>query len=149
MDIQAATPEMASVLTELIWKSKSHWGYNDKMMQLWKEQLTITEKDIEENIFEVAYEGNELLGFYSVNRKVNELDNMWVIPERIWEGVGRYLFERMCERIEEEGIKVISIMSDPHSDGFYEAMGAVEIEKIESVPPGRVLTKFEFTRRKA
>jgi len=59
------------------------------------------------------------------------------------------LTERMCQRMKEEGIHKITIISDPHADGFYTAMGAIENGKTESVPAGRFLTKFKFTLSEA
>jgi len=135
---------MDSALTELALRSKSHWRYTEDLMDLWKDQLKISKEFIEKNIVEVAYENDSPIGFYSINRSDAEVDNMWVIPEKIGQGVGRLLFNRMCQKMKEEGIHEITIISDPHADGFYTAMGAEENGKTESVPAGRFLSKFKF-----
>ena len=140
-----ADPSMDSALTELTLRSKSHWGYTDDLMDLWRDQLKISKEFIEKNIVEVAYENDSPIGFYSINRTDSEVDNMWVIPEKIGQGVGRLLFNRMCQKMKEEGIHEITIISDPHADGFYTAMGAIENGKTESGPAGRFLSRFKFS----
>ena len=149
MEIQPATKGMEPILTELAHKSKSYWGYGSRLMELWSEQLTIKPDYLEENIVDVVYEGNQAIGFYSINRGSCELEDFWVDPKNIGSGIGELMFLEVMKKMRENNIQQLIIISDPHASGFYEKMGAVNIGEVESVPSGRTLPKFIFHLTKA
>jgi GNAT superfamily N-acetyltransferase len=149
MKIKPATRDMASTLTELVFRSKSYWGYENNLMKLWKEQLKISPEYIEKNIVDVAYIEGKEAGFFSINIEDRELEDFWVDPEYMGKGVGRGMFKEVRQRMEELSISEITIISDPNALAFYEKMGAQIIGESESVPPGRKLPKLKFTLKKA
>ena len=49
MQIIRATNTDAIDLTELTIRSKAHWGYDKKLVEAWRDELTITQKYVQEN----------------------------------------------------------------------------------------------------
>lgn len=144
IDIVPALPEMARTLSDLAWRAKSHWGYPETWMEAWKSDLTLSPEFIRDNLVEVALKPEGLLGFYAIDVFHCELEHMWIDPAHVGQGVGRHLFQRINAILRDAEISSLTIISDPHADGFYAAMGATPVGAVESLPRGRYLTKFSF-----
>lgn len=86
-----------------------------------------------------AYEGNQLLGFVSLNRnifgetaKYMLLDSMFVTYEARGRGLGHRLFNKCCEAAKESGADKLYICaaSAEETIAFYRACGCVEAVEI-------------------
>ncbi len=137
MEISRAVPQDAGELTEIALAAKRHWGYPERWIELWREALTITPRLAAEGEVWVAEEGGRKLGFYALSASGRELEHLWVVPERIGEGVGQSLFSHALSRAAELGAETILIESDPNAEGFYARMGAVKIGERVSELDGR------------
>ncbi len=124
--IRRAQPEDAPILTEIAHLAKRSWGYPDHWIQLWQYSLTIEPDYIRNNPVYLAYQGDEILGFYalSTSNEIIELDHLWIRPEVMRQGIGRALFVDALSRTAEAGKTRLSIQADPHAEGFYVQMGA-------------------------
>lgn len=142
--MESASPDMAARLTDLALRSKRHWGYSDDLIALWRSDLVITPDLFETNLVEVAMADNAMLGFYSIHQTGHEVENFWVIPEKIGTGLGRWMFEQMILTMRAQQIDSVTIVSDPHAAGFYAHMGARPIGASPSVPVGRMLPVFRY-----
>jgi GNAT superfamily N-acetyltransferase len=76
-------------------KSKAHWGYTPEQLANWWNQLTLDAEDLASRPAFAAVGPAGPVGFYTLRPGGDawELDNLWVIPECIGQGVGRMLFE--------------------------------------------------------
>jgi GNAT superfamily N-acetyltransferase len=138
-EIQRALQGDASVLTRIAFAAKAHWGYPERWMERWRDDLTITPEFIRRNEVHVAIAEGEQAGFYALvgkGRRV-ELEHLWVLPERMGEGVGRALFEHALRTAASLGAGVVGIEADPNAEGFYKRMGASHVGEIVYEIDGR------------
>lgn len=131
--IVRARPAHAVRLTQIAHAAKSYWGYPAQWIELWHNQLTITEAYIEANEVYVAVDADSvILGFYALGGEGEKrtLEHLWVQPQSFGAGVGRRLFTHAVARARALGAEVIEIESDPHAEGFYHRMGAETIGEV-------------------
>lgn len=123
--VSPACPEDATALTRVAHAAKSHWGYPDRWMTLWRSQLTIQAQDLAAQPAFVARDGDRLLGFCAVSLRgdLASLEHLWVLPEAMGCGVGRALFEQAVAFARRQGAMALEVESDPHAIGFYQRMG--------------------------
>lgn len=125
MQIQKARPNQAATLTRIALAAKRHWGYPERLIEIWTPLLTFMPTDLTQADFFVAKVDDEIVGFYSLTaaglRAV--LENLWVLPA-MGQGIGRGLFEHALVRARELGCSTLEIEADPNAVGFYEKMGA-------------------------
>lgn len=152
MKIRRAEPAESEALSELAFRSKAHWGYSDEFMAACRDELTLTPEQIASGDVWVAEDPAALEGFYAT-RKVSpdtqELDALFVAPDRIGTGIGRALMQHALERFgAAPELNRLVIQADPNAAPFYEAAGAVLIgqEPSDSIP-GRMLPLYEIDKR--
>ena len=129
--ILRAYPEDADQLTQITIAAKRHWNYPEKWMQLWIPFLTISPEYISENETWMMVVENKPVAYYSLKQDLGELwlDNLWILPEHIGQGIGRSLFEHALERSRSRGSSNLKIEADPNAQGFYEKMGARKVDQ--------------------
>ena len=129
-------------LTEICVESKRHWGYPEYLIDIWRDELTITPRYIRHhNILKITDEHNEILGFGAIN-SVNgnglyEIDHLWVLPKYIGKRIGKVLLERLEEIAGPD--KTIRVVSDPNAMSFYQNYGYHKVGEVKSKPDGRTL----------
>ena len=93
--IRRACPAEASVLSALALRSKAHWGYDADFLAACRDDLTLTEDDIETSTVYLI-DGEALpSGFYRLllqDGSVAELDALFVEPAAMGQGVGKRLW---------------------------------------------------------
>ncbi|MCG8310295.1 MAG: GNAT family N-acetyltransferase [Cytophagales bacterium] len=129
-------------LTDICFKSNKHWGYPDYLIDLWKDELTITPRYIRNhNIIKVQNEHYEILGFgviESLNGNgVYEILHLWVLPEYMDKNIGRLLLEKLEQNAGPH--KTIKVVSDPNVMSFYQDCGYQKVGEVKSRPDGRKL----------
>jgi GNAT superfamily N-acetyltransferase len=126
LKIVAATPGLATALSEVAQRSKATWGYPTRWMVLWRPVLTITPQFIAEHPVFVAMEAGTIVGFYAlgIDGSSGSLEHLWVLPQAIGQGVGRALWHHALEELARQGVKTLEIIADPNAEGFYLRMGA-------------------------
>jgi GNAT superfamily N-acetyltransferase len=139
--IQAACPTDAQRLTAIAHAAKRHWGYSDELIALWGADLTLTPEFIANHPVFCAVRNGEIAGFYALSCQENacELEHMWVEPAHIGTGVGACLFQHAVQTVRSLGRSALTIVSDPHAEGFYRRMGARRVGEAPSRPKGRTL----------
>jgi GNAT superfamily N-acetyltransferase len=146
--IQRAKPEHAKELTALTIASKRHWNYPESWIQAWLPSLTITSEYILANETWAAVDGETCVAYCSLKQDSESLwlDNLWILPEFMGQGIGRELFHHALERGLSLGAATLKIESDPNAQDFYEKMGARKIGERHSVVEGqpRVLPVMEI-----
>ncbi|HET8528610.1 MAG TPA: GNAT family N-acetyltransferase [Gaiellaceae bacterium] len=113
--------------------AKGHWGYDAQLVAGWAAEMALPDEPI------LAERDGIVVGWASVERRgdVLWLEDLWVEPAAMGQGVGRELFERAralgagCGRMEWE--------ADPNAVPFYERMGASYVRDSDPSEWGRVL----------
>jgi GNAT superfamily N-acetyltransferase len=129
IDFRRARSSEADQLTAIAISAKRYWGYPDRWIDLWREQLTLTAEYIEAAEVVVAYIDQEIVGFYAVidTGSIWTLDHLWVQPNSIGRGVGRRLLQHAIDRAKQRGAQSIEIEADPNAEGFYQHLGAQRV----------------------
>lgn len=148
LQIHRARPEQAETLTQIAQTAKAYWGYPERWMELWKPQLTFSSDYFEENESWVAEMDQRPIGFYTLLEKEGNawLENLWVSPDMIGQGVGKRLFLHALELSRQRGFVSLRLEADPNATGFYEKMGMKKIGERESEIEGqpRILPIMEI-----
>ena len=133
MIVREALLEEAKELSNLALFSKATWSYSEEFIQACKEDLTITEQYIKNNYVYVLEEKQEIIGFFSFQRKEAEsLDFLYLDPKYKGKGYGRILWESVIQKATALNMKSFTIDSDPNAKGYYIKMGAKLIGEIPS-----------------
>jgi GNAT superfamily N-acetyltransferase len=150
VNIRPAIPGQAQVLTSIAIKAKGHWGYSEQQLAFWSsESLSVSPEYVAANLVWVASVDSQPVAFAALKKEGAEtiLDHLWVLPERIGQGIGRELFLHLAQHLKGMDCREFLFTSDPHADGFYYKMGAEKIGDWHSGFQGRVLTKFRYRVR--
>ena len=125
ISIRLAKPEEADVLSQIAIPAKGYWKYPEHWMELWRPQLMLTLKYVEQNESWVAEEGGISIAFYTLQEKDGKawLDNLFVLPTYIGKGLGKKLFLHAVELARDRGYKFLQLEAEPNAIGFYEKMG--------------------------
>jgi N-acetylglutamate synthase-like GNAT family acetyltransferase len=147
MTLRSARPDEAEVLTELVMRSKAHWGYSDEFMESCRKELTIRADDVLASRMTVAEAEGRVVAVATLEGEPpeGELGSLFVDPGMIGKGVGRRLLQHMLETARGIGIRTVVLDADPHAEPFYEAMGFVRVGVVPSGSiPGRTLNRYAF-----
>jgi len=146
--IRRARPEEAGALTDLVMRSKAHWGYDDDFMALCLPELTVQPAAIAADevwVAEEAAEGDAPSGILELvpGRDAVELRLIFVAPERMGRGIGAALWRHAEHRTRALGGTAIELDADPNAVPFYERMGmAIVGERPSGSIPGRRLPRM-------
>lgn len=135
LKIEKAKRTEAVQMTELALLSKSHWKYEAKQIEKWRDELTLTEKDIDKKQVYKLVNGDKLIGFYAYYPENNtdiKLDYLFVAPEYIGQGFGKKLLLDFLKRIKKTTFERVILEADPNAEKFYERMGFQVIGKCKS-----------------
>jgi len=142
MLIKKSEPKYHSELSELAKKSKRFWGYSDEWMDLWDEDLTLTEEYIATNeVWHLESESKDIIGFYSFYREDEDavrLDFLFVKPEYIGGGYGKLLLDHFLSQVSLLTDMVV-LDADPCAEKFYQKFGFKTIRNKPTKIEGRFL----------
>lgn len=146
--VRRARPVEAGPLSELAFRSKAHWGYDDEFMRACRATLEVTTEFMSRADVYVAEVAGRVAGFYSLTpwNADLELYHFFVDPPAMGNGVGRRLWDDAVRRASELGHSRLLIQSDPYAEGFYLKLGAERIGEVPSgAVPGRTLPLLVFS----
>ena len=147
-NIRAATGEDAGILSDLAFRSKAHWGYDDAFMEACRAELTYAPEQLDAGGFWVLEDDGGIRGFYGlvkVSPDTLELEAMFVEPDAIGRGCGRALMAHALDEFRASGLARLIIQADPNATEFYEAAGATLIgERPSDSVEGRRLPLYEI-----
>ncbi|OXB23197.1 hypothetical protein B0A80_12010 [Flavobacterium tructae] len=135
MRIEKANTTDSEILTQITKKSKAYWGYSAEQIQNWEVNLTISPDYIKEHDVFKLVKDKVIIGYYSYlfeDEKNVKMDNLFILPEYIGKGFGKYLFLDFLNRMKEAEIQTIQLDSEPNAEGFYLKMGFVKIGAFET-----------------
>jgi GNAT superfamily N-acetyltransferase len=127
--LRSALPDDAPRLTEIAFAAKRYWGYPERWIALWREQLIITQDYVRNHQVVLAEVDSGAAGFYAltISDSKADLDYLWVDPPHIGQGIGRALVEHACRTASSLGAARMELIADPNAEGFYRRMGADKI----------------------
>ncbi|KQB40959.1 GNAT family N-acetyltransferase [Flavobacterium aquidurense] len=147
MTIEKATTSDNEILTDITKKSKAYWGYSVEQILKWNQNLTITQDYIRDNkVFKLIKE-NVVIGYYSYifeGQKHVKMDNLFILPEYIGKGFGKFLLLDFLNRMKEAQIQIITLDSEPNAEAFYSKMGFVKIGEFETSIKNRFMPIMEM-----
>jgi len=135
MNIRRAQESDAAELTRIAHEAKRYWGYPERWIELWRDDLTFSPEFIAGHEVYVAEEGGEALGCYGLAGAA--LEHFWIRPSAMGKGLGRRLFEHARAAAAGAGVSVLEIDSDPNAEPFYLRMGAVRVGEVRSEVDGQ------------
>lgn len=144
--IRRARPDEAVRLTDLVMRSKAHWGYDDAFMKACRAELSVTPARIAREVLFVydAGDGPEGTCELSIDGDEGQVGLMFVDPASMGKGIGAALWRHMEAEAVSRGVRRLTIDSDPGAEGFYQAMGARTIGQVPSGSiPGREIPQLE------
>jgi GNAT superfamily N-acetyltransferase len=130
ISIRRAKPGEADILSQIAIASKRQWNYPEHWMDLWIPQLT----------FGWAAElDGEAIAFYTLQERHGNawLENIWVLPKYMGQGVGKELFLHVLSRSRELEYKTLQLEAEPNAVGFYEKMGMRKVSENQYALDGR------------
>lgn len=139
------SPAAAGELTALTIASKAHWGYDEAFMAVARPSLTVTREYLEANDRWVAVIDGTTVGWFSLAAIPDGflLDNFFLRPAHIGQGIGRLMWEAAVRRASTLGAKRMTLEADPNAAAFYERMGARLTGSVKAPDTGRELPVYE------
>jgi len=125
VEIRAARADEGARLKEIAIAAKGHWGYDPATVRDWANQGDFTSERLRELIVFVADSDRGAIGWASLIPKgeVGWLEDLWIDPGWIGQGVGSGLFRRAAAHAKSLGAQRLEWEAEPNAIGFYEKMG--------------------------
>ena len=147
--IRRARPEESAMLTELTFRSKAHWGYDDSFMERSRADLEFQAgkflPDFHVYILEAEGEPSGYCSLIPVDTNTVELHDLFIEPRHIGKGYGKQLWDYAVNLARTLGFGRLVLTADPNAEPFYARQGAVRIgEKTSPVGSDRKLPLMEY-----
>ncbi|HHY63724.1 MAG TPA: GNAT family N-acetyltransferase [Clostridiaceae bacterium] len=122
-------------LNRIAYESEAYWGYDQEYMDKFRKIYKVTGEYVKSNPTFIFAEGERIIGFYSLKKNDNEteLEFFYIDPQYIGKGYGKKMWDSLADYCKSEGIKSFMLVTSPQARGFYEKMGAVVVEEVESL----------------
>jgi ribosomal protein S18 acetylase RimI-like enzyme len=126
-------------LTEICQNAKKRWGYPDYLIDLWKDELTVTPRYIRNNnLLKAQDESGEIFGFGSIlngnGSGIYEIKHLWISPDCSNKFVGKLLLENLEKKASDK--TKIKVVADPNMIQFYQQHGYHKVGEVISKPDG-------------
>lgn len=111
-------------------------------MELWRPQLTFDAAYFVENESWLAEYASQMIAFYTLQDRAGMawIENMWVSPDHIGQGIGKLLFLHAVDLARTRGYKSLQLEAEPNAIGFYEKMGMQTIGERQYELDGQLRT---------
>jgi len=134
-----------SGLSDLCFRSKAVWGYDEEFMKACRTELSLSPQDLELTDVAVAEEDRRTIGVVQVRISADnaELLKLFVEPDVLRKGTGKALFAWATDISRKLGAHRMIIEADPNAAPFYREMGARDGGTAPSRSiPGRMLPRL-------
>jgi len=94
-----ARQQDAAVLSDIAFRSKAYWGYDETFTEACRYDLMISPLDIASRSYYLVERGGQALGLYNLGQTDRGvyLENLFVAPEAIGQGLGKLLWWHMTD----------------------------------------------------
>jgi GNAT superfamily N-acetyltransferase len=147
LKIRIPTADELPRLSDLCFRSKTVWGYDQAFMEACRSELSFDPQDLQLTSIGVADEDGRLSGVVQVKVIESQADllKLFVEPGVIRRGTGRALFTWAADTSRRMGAHRMTIDADPGAAPFYRRMGARDAGQAPSGSiPGRMLPRLTF-----
>jgi GNAT superfamily N-acetyltransferase len=145
LTIRAPTIDELSSLSDLCFRSKAVWGYDEEFMEACRGELSFEPRDLALTPIAVAEHNGKPIGVAQVkvvDRKADLL-KLFVEPSALRSGTGEALLVWATDVAKKLGATQLTIDADPDAAPFYRRMGAYDVGEAPSASvPGRMLPKL-------
>ena len=137
--IEAAKVYDLPILNQISVASKMHWNYPIEWLHQWIDTLRM-DKEYLANNHVYKLKTDRIIGFCAISVLSGnpEITHLWILPEYIGKGYGKYLLMETMKTVIKEKSEVY-VEADPYAEKFYENMGFKTYDQKESYPKGRFL----------
>jgi GNAT superfamily N-acetyltransferase len=145
LTIRAPTIAELSSLSDLCFRSKAVWGYDEEFMEACRGELSFEPRDLTLTSIAVAEHNGKPIGVAQVKVVDGEADllKLFVEPSALRSGTGNALLVWASEIAKQLGATRLTIDADPGAAAFYRRMGAYDVGEAPSGSvPGRLLPKL-------
>lgn len=145
--IRRARTDEAELLRALAHRSKAFWPYPESFLEAVRPLLQLDASDIAESEVWVLDADDHPVGWHRVtlHGQRAELEDLWLEPAWIGTGMGRILFEHAAGLARSHGASRLEWDAEPYAEGFYRAMGGIEIGRSASAAvEGRTLPRMRL-----
>ena len=150
LTIRAPTLNELSSLSDLCFRSKAVWGYDEKFMEACRGELSFEPRDLELTPIAVAEHNGKPIGVAQLKVVDDEADllKLFVEPDALRNGTGKALLAWATDVATKLGATRLTIEADPEVAAFYRRMGASDVGQAPSGSvPGRMLPKLAMNLR--
>jgi GNAT superfamily N-acetyltransferase len=144
-----AREQSLTEINALIARSKAHWSWPEGYLARALPLHSISSAYLRGNhCFETLDAQDSLIAFFSViisDARI-VLDNLWVTPEQIGQGIGRQACEHVFRLARHRGWTELWVLPDPPAEGFYMKLGFTDAgERVSSrVSGGPIFTTYRI-----
>jgi GNAT superfamily N-acetyltransferase len=145
LTIRAPTIDELSSLSDLCFRSKAVWGYDEEFMEACRGELSFEPRDLALTPIAVAEHNGKPIGVAQVRVVDGEADllKLFVEPGALRSGIGKALLVWAADVAKKLGATQLTIDADPDAAPFYRRMGAYDVGEAPSGSvPGRMLPKL-------
>ena len=145
LTIRPPTVDELSGLSDLCFRSKAIWGYDEEFMEACRGELSLEPRDLELTSIAVAEHGGKPIGVTQLKVADDEADllKLFVEPSALRSGTGKALLAWATDVAKKLGATRLTIEADPDAAPFYRRMGAYDVGQAPSGSvPGRMLPKL-------
>jgi GNAT superfamily N-acetyltransferase len=148
MRFRPIIPADLPLINRLMRTGKGYWGYPEEGLDRFMQTFGIAHDTYFDTAFGYIVESPlGVIGYYlfKTNENSLELDHFFLETKLIGQGYGRQLWNHCVSHAQQKGWTEFTFWSDPHSLGFYEHMGAVQIaERAMVTLPGHMAPIMRF-----
>ena len=122
-------------------EAKAHWGYDRALVEEWAQGGDFEPASLRARLLYVAEVEGAPVGWAALipRGEVGWLEDLWIEPAWIGQGLGRALFEHVAAEARRRGARRLEWEAEPNAHGFYEHLGGVYVRDSEETEWGRVL----------
>lgn len=123
--IRSVAPDEGERLREIAIAAKEYWGYETDRLREWAAMGDFSAAGLRQKDFYIAaVEGRAVGWAAAIDRgEVWWLDDLWIEPEWMGQGIGSRLFRHAAEQGRAAGAARMEWEAEPNALGFYEKMG--------------------------
>jgi GNAT superfamily N-acetyltransferase len=122
-------------------EAKAHWGYDRALVEEWAQGGDFEPESLRARLLYVAEADGASVGWAALipRGEIGWLEDLWIEPAWIGQGLGRALFEHVAAEARRRGARRLEWEAEPNAQGFYEHLGGAYVRDSEETEWGRVL----------
>jgi molybdopterin-guanine dinucleotide biosynthesis protein A len=128
-------------LRQIAIAAKSHWGYDIERVRAWAAAGDFSPDGLRaKEVYVVEADGSPVAWSALIAKPgTTWLDDLWVDPDWMGQGVGSRLFRHALARARSLGSGRLEWEAEPHAVGFYEKLGARRLRDSAATEWGRIV----------